>query len=449
MHTFYSLQAQGLPDSFDATVHGEAPIVEVLELDHQIQINYTFPGFYVSDDPRLVDGSDVPFNQVNIAATGFLAEGGRPLLPSFGRFVQIPAGCNYRVRVEKGESVTFDDLLILPAQEHLADQLDVEEAFEYDTALYERDKLYPKDLVEVTGPHHIDDYVALLVHVRPLQYNPKRRRLHGYGNLRVIIDLKDRPMRVDEPPENPGPGREAFGNLVLNPSRSGLRERLEFAPLPPTSHLLLRGPDLLIIYHPELKGAADKLALWKQTRGLRVELVPISAIGNTSAALKKYIRDRRKGFSRLRYVMLFGDVDMIVPETIPTSPWGSNITDYYYSTPSDPSSPTSIVTPWLSIGRIPIRTLKDANKVISKIIAYEKSPPAIGDYFWRMAFAGFLQNSDNNPVRTDRGYVQALESIRKALMMLGFNVERIYVSDTPKPTHYVDGTQIPLTCYPR
>jgi hypothetical protein len=100
MKTFKPLiQPDLLPDAFDAAIFGEEPIVEIHQEPGLINITYTFPGFFVSDDAREVDGDEIPFTQLNIAAAGFLAESGKPLLPSFGRYVQIPPNHNYTLAV--------------------------------------------------------------------------------------------------------------------------------------------------------------------------------------------------------------------------------------------------------------------------------------------------------------------------------------------------------------
>ena len=449
MREFKSLNPEKLPDTYDVKIHGEEPIVEVEETKASIVVSYTFPGFYLSDDSHDVEGERMSFRQVNIAKTGFLAESGRPLLPSFGRYVQIPANCDYKFTVEKGKQVQFDDILVLPSQEKLTDNPEEEHVFEYDKEFYSKDEFYPRDIVKITGPFEIDDYNALLVHVRPLQYNPVKRKLTGFGNITVNIDVSPKKSESDEYPfVDPELNREAYGNLFLNPRRR-VEERLEIEParirIP---HIIRRGPEFLIIYHDTFKNAAQKLAKWKNMRGLRTETVSIATVGNTVSKIKTYIRKRRGFiFSRLRYVLLFGDKDMITPEKIEGGPWGFNISDYYYSTKMDPTGPTNYVLPWLSIGRIPTRTAKEGMDVVNQIIRYEKNPPCDPEYYRRMAFAAYFQDDDNPGEpgygKADRAYIKTMEDIREHIVTLGFDVERIYVSNNPNPQKYIDNTPVP------
>ncbi|RLG38032.1 hypothetical protein DRN79_02225, partial [Methanosarcinales archaeon] len=444
MREFKSLNPAGLPEGFDAEIYGEEPIVKVEESKGRIFISYIFPGFYLSDDSQDVEGERVSFKQVDIPKVGFLSESGKPLLPSFGRYVQIPFNCDFKFTVKKGEPIQFDDVLVLPAQEKLTDNAEQEHAFEYDRDFYSRDELYPSDVVEVTGPFEIDGYNALLIHVRPFQYNPAKRKLIGYGNIVVEIQVMPAKKGSAGYPFHPELDREVYGNLFLNPRRR-IEERLGIEPIirPPVPPIP-SGPEFLIIYHDTLRDAAEKLAKWKNMRGLLTETVSISEIGNSVNEIKTYIR-RRRGFplSRLRYVLLFGDVDMIASETISGGPFGSNITDYYYSTPRDATSSADLVLPWLSIGRIPVRTLEEGMDVVDQIIRYEKNPPCDPEYYRRMTFAAYFQDNYPQDGRADRKYIKTLEDIRERMVMLGFDVERVYVSNNPNPQFYRDGTPVP------
>jgi hypothetical protein len=451
MREFKSLNPKDLPDGFDAEFHGEEPIVDIEEGKGQITVTYRFPGFYVSRDEMDVEDEVLSFDQLNIAATGFLAESGKPLLPSFGRYVQIPFGCDYTFTVKKGKPVQFDDVLVKPAQEMLRDGPEESAKVEFDKEFYAKDALYPEEIVTITGPFNIDDYQALLVHVCPFQYNPSKRELVGYGDVTVVIKVEVKEEEVsDYPFVDPEINKEGFGNLFLNPRRV-IAERVTTFPKKVVVHPIGRGPEFLIIYHGKFKKATDELAKWKNTRGLITETVSINDIGNDVNKIKTYIRNKRKAFfSRLRYVLLFGDVDMIASEQVPDipgyeSPWGTNISDYYYSTPNDPTKTTPLVFPWLSIGRIPVRKDVEGMDVVNQVIGYEKNPPTDPDYYDRMAFAAYFQDGDNGDGdgKADRGYMQTMEYIRNRLLPLGFDIERIYVTNSPGPQFYHDGTPVP------
>ncbi|MBU7012938.1 MAG: hypothetical protein HXS46_19830 [Theionarchaea archaeon] len=442
MREFQSLHPEGLPATYEVTVHGEEPIVTVEETKGRITIEYFFPGFYLSSDSKFVKQEKIPFKQVNIAQTGFLVESGRPLLPSFGRYVQIPFYCEYSVTVRKGAPVQFDDITPAPAQQEVTDDLKPD-ILEYDKEFYSKDQVYPEDIVEVTGPYQIDGYNALLIHVRPLQCNPAKKKLIGYGAITVIIEvtLKKPSKHVLVTPEL---DRKAYGNLFLNPKRN-INERLTPGEeIVSTVSAGPRGPEFLIIYHDPFEKAAKELAQWKTMRGLSTETVSTAETGTTVKAIKKYIRRRREHpSSQLRYVLLFGDSDMICPDRIRHTLFKDiNITDYYVSTKGDPEDRNQFVLPWLSVGRIPVRTAEEGMAVVKKIIAYERSPPQASNYYSSMLFGAYFEDEGRNG-RADRAFMKTMESIRKRMVSLGFDVERVYMTSNPDMQEYIDGSKVP------
>ena len=210
MPDFVSLKASGLSDAYDAEVHGEQPVVTVEEKKDSIEVSYIFPGFTISDDDHEVEGKPMPFKEVGISGAGFVSESGHPLLPSFGRYVQIPLGCNFEITVKSSKPIEFEDVLVTPAQEEATDE--AESKFEFDQKAYSKDTLYPERIVDVSGPQNMDDYNVLLIHIRPLQYNPAKRLLLGFSNITVVINLSprhspgSRPAR-QSPQPNPCCGR--------------------------------------------------------------------------------------------------------------------------------------------------------------------------------------------------------------------------------------------------
>lgn len=441
MKKFKSLHPERLSRAYDIKVHREKPIVSIKEAERRITVTYTFPGFSLSDDTRTIEGEELHFKQLDIAHTGFLVESGKPLLPSFGRYIQVSPNCEYTVDVKKSKPIQIDDILVLPAQEALTD---TEDTFEYDREFYAADQFYPEKVYEVSGPFGIDGYTALLVHVRPLQYNPGKKELQGFSTITVTLDVMPK-----EPCQSTfldsDLDKKAYGNLFLNPKRR-IEERV-FAGRNMVAPFSFErgGPEFLIIYDDTFAEAAERLAEWKTMCGLTTEIVSTTKVGHTKDAVKSYIRKKRKpGSSRLRYVLLFGDVEMIPSECIEGSIYkDKNATDYYYSTKRDPYNTKDYLFPWLSVGRIPVKTGAEGLAVVDQIIAYEKDPPKDSNYYTRMVFAAYFEDKRPRDGRDDKGYVKTMEEIREHMVSLGFDVERVYVTSNPRVTEYNDGTKIP------
>ncbi len=468
-----SLKALGLPDAFDIDHHGEKPIIETEFRDNFIRLTFTFPGYRLSHAPgkkRAAPGDrDAFHNEIGIAGTGFLSESGKPLLPSFGRFVQIPPGHHYTWRVKKGPFHRRVNMRIKPAQENATDQQAWE--LEFDEGVYQKDKFYPEDLVCISKPFFMDGYRVLGIHVRPFQYNPVKERLHCYSNIEVTIKFQREALAGKLKPGAGGEvplwtyldrsrSLEGFGNFLFNPGRKDFDDIRP--PLPERDlqeEALHPIPQYLIIYAPPFEAAARRLKAWKQKLGLATAIVPTAAIFAPTEdekteqvrQLKAYIRKRRRArLSPLRYVLLFGDVGSI-PTEERQRPGDANpplfdTTDFYYFTHRDARGEECLL-PWVAGGRIPARTEAEGLAVVDQIIRYENVPPEDPDYYGRMTVAAYFEDRDKKgrqDGRADKAYLKTMETIREHMISHGFEVHRVYVTNNPKPTRYADGSPVPL-----
>lgn len=304
-------------------------------------------------------------------------------------------------------------------------------------------------MVTVDGPHEIDGYHALLLQVSPLQYRAKSKLLTAFPRVEVDLEFTERDASLSG--ADALESREAFGNLFLNPRR-GVALRLDMPTVP--IHLP-NGPELLIVYATMFASAAQRLAQWKNRRGLITELLEfkndISTPDKAAAAytaLKSAIRTRRaKLGARLRYVLLLGDID-----DIPNEERGGTTTDYYYSTKVDYVDGQPIPMPWLALGRIPVRDNDEALAVVDQIVAYERTPPADPAYYHRfVAAAHFETQLVTSPGMTksvdQRDYAFTMETIRAFLEAQGWRAERVYTCDTKitsrNPLYYMNGIAVP------
>lgn len=452
MRKFVSVDTQALPAAYDAESQGGSPLVEVTESERRIDISYRFPGYFSSERELSVKGHKHLFEALEIVGVGQLMVSGKPLLPSFGRYVQIPAGCTYTLKVRTpGTPIRFEHVNIAPAQARLTDA-PTKHKLEYDETAYTSSEPYPKELVTATGPVQVDGYNALLLHVCPFQYLAKRQELVAFPRIEVTIEFALREGAAGAEGLSDTQGREAFGNLFLNPRR-GVSERLD---LPPVPIRLPNGPELLIVHATKFTEAAKRLARWKNQRGLIAELFKFTADISTPAkaatayaALKAELRTRRaKAGARLRYVLLLGDTD-----DIPNEERGGNTTDYYCSTQNDYVVGQPIPMPWLALGRIPVRDAAEALSVVNQIMAYERAPPNDMSYFHRFVCAAHFEtsvvtNPDGSKKAVDgRDYVFTMEAICSFLRGQGWDAERVYTCDrtiTPSlPLYYQNGTPVP------
>ena len=390
------------------------------------------------------------------------------MLPSFGRFLQIPPGHDYKVRVKKTALRKRKNIKIKPAQENAKDQNAW--TLEFDHPTYNEDKFYPDNLVEVSEPFYLDGYRVLCIHVRPMQYNPVKKLLHCFCNIEVAIEFSEKIATHKTAAENGemapwvfldrARNLEGFGNFLFNPARKYFDNCA--IPLPQLDEAAARPdiPEFIIIYGAPFERPARKLQNWKQKCGLDTAIVPISQIigpdGETSSrenqieSIKSYIRElRATPLSPLRYVLLFGDI-----QTIPTEERLRpgmldaplfDTTDYYYFTHRNAVGEECLL-PWVAGGRIAAANEDDGLSVVDQIIRYEKNPPNDPDYYGRMTVAAYFEDRDKNgrqDGRANKAYMKTMETIREHMISHGFEVNRVYVSNNRTPEQYSDGTPVP------
>ncbi|MHC1728734.1 MAG: C25 family peptidase propeptide domain-containing protein [Syntrophobacteraceae bacterium] len=244
MGKFIRLETTKLPEDFNLEKDTEKPLVQILkERDRQIKIDYIFPGFYLYDADSEIDGRQ--FQKISIYCTGSISEFGKPFLPSFGRYIQIPRNSLVsKTLFERGIEFKFQGLSLWPAQRGRYDQKPNE--YDYSSGFYKENTFYPGEdnIVRVNGPYEMDGYRAVLVHITPFQYNPAKEELIGYGSVTLTLDL----IRDEKVAELPEAGRlMAFGNLIINPA-IGIEKKLGFPVTKGKKGIIPSGPEFLVIY---------------------------------------------------------------------------------------------------------------------------------------------------------------------------------------------------------
>lgn len=441
----------------------DRPLVKVFypESDGKIEIrlNYYFPGFTITEDKRCVfKGKKYDrlkrFKEVQISGAGFLSQDKEPLLPSFGRFVQIPKGYEVvSVTYRKYHRKIFKKKFLLAWAE---ETVTGDGKILFDEKKYRANQFWPvnEEIVECSHPQYfyMDGYKTVLVHVRPLQYRPNKRLLRGYGKIGVTIVTAPKAKSGKKDPiesaltSHPN-SLKGFSNLILNPGRNVFKHQKGTEKTTKDVTSKEGGPSFLIIFGRNLKEPAEKLKKWKNTRGLRTDTVFVERLGNTADRIKMYIRGERiKPNSSLRYVLLFGDVDKIPMSQ--TDEDDQCYTDHYYYTPTD-AKKSECILPFVSGGRIPVKSKQEGMSVVDQIIHYEKKLDNNPECFKKITFASYFQDAfgsvgdrDDIDGRSEINCIKTMEDVRRHMVCQGFNVDRAYLSQSDNPLFYRDGSVV-------
>ncbi|HWN98343.1 MAG TPA: C25 family cysteine peptidase [Blastocatellia bacterium] len=153
-----------------------------------------------------------------------------------------------------------------------------------------------------------------------------------------------------------------------------------------------RGADLLIFGNTDILGAMDLLKQHRQSEGLAVSMVDIEDVYDefsfgqrTPQALKDFLQytattwKKKPRFALFagdasfdpRNYMGFGDFDFVPSKLIDTAFMETSSDDWFADFDGDG-------IPELALGRFPVRTAQEAELIVQKIFAYEKSSKAEG-----------------------------------------------------------------------
>ena len=410
-----------------------------------VEMDYTFPQFEASAVE--VDGET--YHYIFMEGFGVLDEVGRPALPMRNHNIAFPEDADIWIEILESESMVYDGYLVHPALEPALDLAGATEPrFTIDEKLYSLDQNYPEMPVRVMSINELQGVSLALVQICPVQFNPSRKQLTVYSRIkfRVVfsnggkVDVRNQTLNSQTLLKNIVVNDEIvpvaeeinqFGDAVLISSvQSGEQQ-------PPSGDR----SDIIILTHTDFEEAASSLAEWKEQMGYEVEV--ISRAAWTSAQVKEAIETRyNEWYPRPDYFIIIGDHDD-VPSKYSTLLY-PHVTDLYYACMDGLSD----YYPDMAYGRISVSSAAEADAVISKIIDYERNPPADTSFYASGAVCAQFQDI-NLDSYSDRRFVLTSEEIRNHLISKGYSIERIYFTDsaiTPKHWNdglYADGESIP------
>jgi len=211
------------------------------------------------------------------------------------------------------------------------------------------------------------------------------------------------------------------------------------------------GARFLIITHPNFKAAADDLKAHKAALGISTLVVTTAEItGGAAAATDAQIRAwiakyYNNHLIRPKWVLFMGDAEYVPTHYDLPHPTdlAKNAGDMWYG--QFLPGATAVTIPPFGIGRMPVDSLAQANTIVSKVKAFEISPPAaplFGNSFYsNLTFASYFQSSGTTD---SRWFVETAEIIRNHLKAKGYNVSRLYVA----PSSALSSTVAVALCQP-
>ncbi len=359
-----------------------APRASLLESDFsRISLDVEIPGMW----SQTLTTSAGDFSLLSIPDAGAGTAVGEPNLPVISKTIQIPFGAEASVSLVSFQ-VVEKSLAELGLAERLAPvqpprpkiagggqqaQLVIREA------AYQQDAFLPEERVKLGEVGIIRGHRFVTVFLYPVSYNPQKGLIRIYSQMQVKVALSgaDLAKTQEELYRYASPPFEGLcGELFVNyPSYAPMAKS---APPVPMAYL--------IITHQNFYAGLAPLVEWKTRKGFQVTVAQVPQIGSTTAEIKAYIQDAYDNWDvPPTYVLFVGDTDYI-PAWSGSYSSGAP-TDLYY-VKMDPNYLGDIFR-----GRLPAKSLAEANDMIAKIMYYEN--PTSSDLSW-MQKACFIAAED-------------------------------------------------------
>jgi hypothetical protein len=313
--------------------------------------------------------------------TTFLKKG-YPELPKFSGNIIIPDDgiMDFKILNAKYETIKLEPFI--PSKGNLKRNIDPSTVPYTWSDFYERDEWFPEQNVELSNAYILRDFRGQSVKFNPFQYNPVR------GELRVTKQIV-----VEVYKKSPGgtnvfvrkkniinkPFKEIYKNFFLNFSTATSRY----------PHLSEVVGNMLIITADAYNSYMDDFVYWKKKKGIPVEIVDVSTIGNTSSQIKAYIQNKYDN-EGVTWVLLVGNESDV--STIAGSYDETSDPVYAYLAGSD-----NYLDAFIS--RFSANNATHVENQVSRSVAYERFPQEGADWYHR---ACGTATSEGSPTDCER-----------------------------------------------
>ena len=377
--------------AFGSETEGATPEAMLLSASAEsIELRALMPGAVFGE--TTINGQSF----LTLGGEGYVTTGeiGAPALPVFRQMVEVPLGAEVSIELLESNPKTFTMAslglqgTIAPNQPSDPKCGDASPASAPSADLY-GNSFYPAESLAIVDDYIMRGHRIVVVEVRPVRYNAVLGELEVSSemNFRLKMSGSDMALTNSEADRlNSAPFNRLLQTNVLNYNQG----RPVAIPNSPERYLIITAD----IFE---SGLSDLVAL-KTSQGFSVGVVNLTTVGgNTTTAIKNYIKAQYQGANPPDYVLLVGDY-------YPGN--AADLTNYVMRTASGYRTDLQYFTmdneteyvPDIFYGRFPVRTAANLSDMISKLLAYNA---VAGDEAWVKKIEYLASN--------DGGYYQVAE----------------------------------------
>ena len=309
---------------------------------------------------------------------------GMPNLPGMGRYLAIPQGAAVRLEIVDTRSLLLRDINIAPAPPIPEEGDDSPPVYRKDPTVYGTDDVYPREPIRLSNIKNMRGVDAVIVGITPFQYNPVRRELTVYTDVRIRVHFSGGSGRFAE-----NRYRSRYWEPVL---RANLLNYSSLEPVEPARRGQAKdtGHEYIIITpdDPTFTAWADTIKHWRTLQGISTGIFTLTETGSSASQIESFINNAYTTWDIPPVaVLLLSDYPSSGKAYGITSPiWDSYcVSDNIYADVDGDNLPE------MNFARITAQDASDLETMINKFLNYERNPYTDPDFYDHPVCAGGWQ----------------------------------------------------------
>ena len=343
------------------------------------------------------------YHTLEIEGGGEAGHAGEPLVPTFSRFIQVPAESGVTVEVLSADTREIEGILPLPVQPAEAS------GFTKDEMIYARQGYDSTPLAQVGSPVIARDLRLVPVTFTPVRCNPGSRRIEVAGHITVQVtfagqdgrNVKQEHHRIVSPSFD-----QMYRHLVVN--YDGVRNDQTVG----LGSYVIICPD-----DAEVVQTLQPLVEWRSRKGYDVTLVTTAETGISATEIRAWLVNAYETWENPpEYIVLVGDTSGAIGLPHFSQSGGPTDHDYCQLEGDDLLADAHV-------GRISVASMDELELYVERIVGYESNPTQ-GDAGWRARACVVGDPSSSGPTT-----VHAMQWLKDRLLDWGYTqVDTVFSS---------------------
>ena len=348
---------------------GEAGLTVESQSASGVELNFSIREFSIDDIE--INGSRM--KKINLPGVFLPNDEGMPDLPGTGRYIALPQGADADLEIVSFRTEVYEDIEVSPAPRIPKETETGPLQYQKNQAVYSSDELYPREPVILSTPKKIRGVDARIIGIVPFQYNPVKKELIVYRDLKIRVNFIGGSGHF---------GEDRLRNRWFEPLLQNIF--INYSTLPKVKFNNKSDSDTedfeyLIITpnDPAFLAWADSIKRFRTEQGIRTGIVTTTQIGgNNYTTIKNYIKNAYNTWDIPPVaVLLLGDYGTS-GNTVHTGTWNSYcVSDHLYGD-VDGDDMAEIIT-----ARITAQNEQHLQIMIGKFLGYERTPPTNPNYY--------------------------------------------------------------------